>query len=250
MRDANGLGATTAETTAETARHGASRPRAARGFSMIELLVAIGVILVLLGLIVPVLGRSVDQARLTADLAAIRSNAAAVFQYVDQNEGLYPLGANRRCGVARSWFTPLIETGYLSSASDADPRSHPKWGIVTFYMSQSLGADPQEFTWGYTQDCSISPSRGVGQHLVEYPSAKGLMVKHHDPEWDSPDGIGARWFCCVSRWTVPVSFCDGSAQFGDHMTFAPGGRPPVVVWEHNVGMPILSPWGGYRARER
>ncbi len=229
-----------------SARH--ARP----GFSMIELLVVIGVILVLLGLIVPVLGRSVEQARLTADLATIRSNTSLVMQYADQNQGAYPLAGDLRCEAFKDWATPLVEASFFSTAGDADPGSFSRYGRITFVLSMSLVADVREFEWGATRPCDVSPSSEVGQHLVSFPSDKGLMVKQYDPAWQGRNGLTEpdRWFCCLSRWEAPVAFCDGSAQLGDYLQFSPCGLPPVVVWQHGVGMPIISPWGGYTARDR
>lgn len=221
--------------------------RARRGFSMLEFLVAIGVILILVGLIVPVLATSIDRSRLTVDLAAIRSNSIVVTQYSDEH-GHFPIGGPTRCSAQRRWVDPLLESGLLRSAIESDPRSFERWGL-TFYMSQSLVADPIEFSLGFTRPCDASPSTTISPHLILFPSAKGFLAKFHDP-FHGLDGDGARWFCCEDRWDAPVSFCDGSAELGNYMLYSPGGLPPIVIWDHSVGAPIFSPWGGYTARER
>ena len=231
-------------------RPGNARP----GFSMIELMVVIGVILVLIGLIVPVVGRSIEQARNTADMATLRSNMALVMQYASQDQGHYPLATPTRCSADTKWFLPLIENGLLNSAAQADPRSYHHYQTVSFAFSQSLVADPVEFTWGSTRPCRESPTSPVTDADVSFPSSKGMMYRYIDPERIPPyllkvqNGHGGT-FCCADLWTTPVGFCDGSAQLGTFMDFAPPGGV-ALAHGHQVGVPIGSPWGGFHARER
>lgn len=229
------------------ARHGGAR-RCVRAFSMIELLVVIGVVLVLLGLVVPLMGKAAGQARSTADLATIRSNTALVMQYASDHADVYPRGSSMRCGVSDRWHRPLIQTGLLASARDADPRAAPD-APMSFRFSQSLGASVLEFTRGWTRPCDESPSSDVTQSAVLFPSAKGLMVMAFGGPISIPPTRGNQVFCCGYLWKAPVSFCDGSAALGDWTEFVgPDGFVPNH--EHWVGSPIVSPWGGYMARER
>ncbi len=221
---------------------------------MIELLVVIGVVLVLIGLIVPVVGRSIEQARNTADMATLRSNMALVMQFASQDQGHYPLATAGRCSSDRRWYEPLVASGLLSSAAEADPRSYQYHQTVSFNLSQSLVADPQEFTWGFTRPCRESPSSAVDESDVSFPSAKGMMFRVSDPARIAPDTASVQTghsatFCCTDLWIAPVGFCDGSAQFGTYMDFAPA-TGLELNWPHNVGFPIRSPWSGYRAQER
>ena len=64
--------------------------RRAPGFSLIELLVAIGVIALLLGILLPVLGEARQSARRTASAANCKTLIEACQQWADANNGWWP----------------------------------------------------------------------------------------------------------------------------------------------------------------
>lgn len=78
-----------------------------------------------------------------------------------------------------------------------------------------------------------------------YPSSKGVLLMMNDGRGLFEEG--GRWFCCSSRWKVPVAMGDGSVIVGDHLDFS-FGRPVIVTGA--LGIPVFSTWGGYRARDR
>jgi prepilin-type processing-associated H-X9-DG protein len=71
---------------------GTSRSRHNRrfAFSLVELLVVIGVIAVLIGLLMPVLGRARESANRTACMSNMRQLAAGLLQYAADNRGYFP----------------------------------------------------------------------------------------------------------------------------------------------------------------
>src|SRR5690606_17549096 len=86
------------------------RPRGA-GFTLVELLVVVGIIAVLLGLLLPALGRARAAADATACLANLRNMALAAQMYAHDNQGylvqagLGHDGAHSHDEVA--WFATL-----------------------------------------------------------------------------------------------------------------------------------------------
>jgi len=62
------------------------------GFTLVELLVVIGIIALLISILLPALGKARLQARRTQDLSNIRQIAVACVAYAAENKGQYPLG--------------------------------------------------------------------------------------------------------------------------------------------------------------
>src|SRR4051812_11768026 len=68
--------------------------RRSRGFSLLELLVVIGIVALLLSLLLPVLSRVREAARTTTCLARLRSIGQAMLTYVGENDGYIPGSGN------------------------------------------------------------------------------------------------------------------------------------------------------------
>ena len=65
--------------------------RKSRGFTLVELLVVIGIVTLLLGMVVPALSRARQQARCVYCLNNLRQMAVASFSYANANDDRYPL---------------------------------------------------------------------------------------------------------------------------------------------------------------
>jgi len=85
-----------------------------RGFTLMELLVVVGIIAILAGLILPVLSRAKGNARLTQCGSNLRQIGLATAQYVTDHR-VFPLFASYRPPPAPSTFWPDLLQPYIQS---------------------------------------------------------------------------------------------------------------------------------------
>jgi prepilin-type N-terminal cleavage/methylation domain-containing protein len=91
---------------------------ARRGFTLVELLVVIGIIAILIGLILPALNKAREQARAAQCMSNLRQLSNAVVMFANDHNGMMPCGASNNLYI----WTDYTETTFTRLTVDTDPR--------------------------------------------------------------------------------------------------------------------------------
>jgi len=161
---------------AATARHQSSS--AARAFTLVELLVVIGIIAVLIGILLPALSKARVQATYVQCSSNMRQICMAFQMYANQNKGYYP-----RFDPTGLGGTPTIGAGNLS---DVAP------GYYTALVGpECTGANPLTF-----EEPSRSKGYGLTRRSFQCPTLE-------DEKFDEQFTIWGRWIIFSYGLWVP-----------------------------------------------
>jgi len=141
-------------------------PRQPRGgFTLVELLVVIGIIAVLIGILLPALKKARDSANTTKCASNLRQIALAVISYANDNRGrLPPSRINKGDTIYPNgffWANELVRGKYASSVTGVDSAGKPLDGESVFRCPSGIN-DPLGFS-GFN---ALYPRQGANQQYL------------------------------------------------------------------------------------
>lgn len=198
------------------------------GFSLVELLAVLGIVLVLIGLVIPSLALSRERARRVACAGEMRQLAALVTMYCDENRGYLPFIYSWSEG---HWVSPngvRVPEGYLETSGDywAYPLLDELGGSwlagsllcpndwvsaeeaaqvsredgvpieqvrlpLHRTISRSFYRSPASLRADGLEDTAPMEERRMRLHDVRYPSAKAYLIE--DPPFHEDFRVGDVW---------------------------------------------------------
>lgn len=111
-------------------------------FSLMELLVGIGIVIVLAALLIPGMGSAIDGSKTTKSLANLKQIGAAVHMYINDNNGQLPRADGAADDAGQDWPTGLRQYGASHRLPEPNMAQNPLMlnpaGYSPEYSPQSL----------------------------------------------------------------------------------------------------------------
>lgn len=228
-------------------------------FSLIELLVTLGVLMIVIGLLAPALGNARRDALKAERMQQLRSIGGLVALYAMDYRGLLPTEIHRYSTQnSMLYYRPLIAAGYVTSITQIDAHESPMTLLrnrTAFALSACAWLDPALMSrrhWRPIEEMTLAPQR---LDAVWFPAGKGLAYQWF-VDWTHPASHASRsgplWFGQPPA-RDPSSFqrtlmlsADGAVHIGTFLDFNVG---PIVIRD-GIGYPVWSTWDGFRGRDR
>jgi hypothetical protein len=194
--------------------------------------------MILIGLALPAIGSAMGRSRQVRELATLQQNVTVSLAYVHEWKDTYPLAHVNAHMCMTQWWAALVAGGYITDVRQTDPTGVTRDGDMRFWQSMCMTLSPHRMYPGTTVPASDATAQAITQARVTYPSRKGWMLLHHYNMHDI-----STFFCCYGpAVVVPAAMADGSCTMKNRTQCE--WHAPEITIENEVGVPILSTWGG------
>ena len=222
-----------------------------RGFSIIELIVVIGVVMVLLGIFLPALGGAKQSAHDLKQSSQLRQLMVAVSLYCDSWDDVFPMADTRPWSApgyidtsqpidfGKPWWSALTDGGIMTEHEAFDEE---QYNIHNVAYSMTLGYAPRILTPSTIIPWELRTLSPIRQHAVRYPSDKGAC---HVIQTDYT-GTFSPWCCLYEAPPGSVAFLDSSVTVMRWTDFPEPSPAPIL----DIGDLINTTWHGVHGKDR
>lgn len=219
------------------------RAHHARAFTLIELVLCIGILMILVGLLMPTLSGARQRALDTRMVATMKSNGELLALYAKDQDDRFPLSSPSVGHAVLEWYRPLIDVGLIHGVEDVDPDGLRRHQVQRVSITAGAVCLPERMEPGNTVPIDVAASSVIRHSQVLHPSSKGLLL-----QWVHVlRGQHRFWTYVPANGPIsPITFADGSVS---------SARCTDFVFDHDffenwVGHPVYSTWSGIRGIDR
>jgi prepilin-type processing-associated H-X9-DG protein/prepilin-type N-terminal cleavage/methylation domain-containing protein len=121
-----------------------TRGRGDVGFTLVELLVVIGIVALLIAILLPALSRARQQAKAVVCLSNLRQIGWGVTMYANSHKGQFP--RNSHSGAEQSWIDSLYRFGVTPAARLCPSDGREPTPAATSYATNNYTVAPRPYT--------------------------------------------------------------------------------------------------------